>query len=101
MKRAEFIRWIKRAVLNLKDDPDLIPHSVLSHGFMEWIRLLPKELQWRGKKTEHIDGFTFERYYRILYDRFFLLVKEEALADFSEDDKEKLKEAGWREYLSD
>ncbi len=84
---------------------DLIPHSVLSHGFMEWERLLFgqfPELAWRGKDTEVGSSLTYEQREHYLYERFFLRVKElPAFRGREEESMVNLKEAGWKEYLED
>jgi hypothetical protein len=107
MNRKQLIEWLKHSITYLIENgcTDLIPHKVLSHGFMEWSRLVPDELKWRGRDTEARDDFTFDTYMKILYERFFLLVKKEALDEVHDKISpwtiESLKQAGWREYLKD
>ena len=80
----------------------VIPHMVLSHGFMQWGSLLGSQfpcLLWRSKDTESLDFDTHERFF---YDRFFLRIAElPSLKDMAEEEKNKLKEDGWRTYLED
>ena len=88
-----------------QDATDLIPHQVLSHGFMEWQNILFSQFPsfaWRGEKPEVDQNITYEEYRRFLYNRFFLHIAElPSLVDMSEEEKAKLKEEGWKEYLED
>ncbi|MDO8676520.1 MAG: hypothetical protein Q7K16_02620 [Candidatus Azambacteria bacterium] len=87
------------------DGEDLIAHQVLSHGFMEWLTIVFLQipiLGWRGQEIEESQGFKFEEYMRFFYDRFFLSVAEiPSFKDMSKEEKAKLKEEGWKEYLED
>lgn len=81
---------------------DIIPHMVLSHGFMQWSWLLGSQfpcLSWRNEGVENLGYDEFERFF---YDRFFLRVADlPSLQDMNEDKKKELKEEGWRAYLDD
>jgi hypothetical protein len=98
---------LDREVANFRenDATDLIPHQVLSHGFMEWQDILFSQFPcfaWRGEKAETDQNITSEEYRRFLYNRFFLQIAElPSLANMSEEEKAKLKEEGWKEYLED
>jgi len=87
------------------DAADLIPHQVLSHGFMEWQDILFSQFPcfaWRSVKAENDQNITFEEYRRLLYNRFFLHIAElPSLIDMSKEEKAKLREEGWKEYVED
>lgn len=98
---------LNRMIENFKKykGEDLIPHQVLAHGFSEWHTIIFRQfpiLGWRDGETEAKQGFKFEYFMRFFYDRFFLLIAElPALAGMSEEEKEQLKEEGWKEFLED
>lgn len=86
-------------------EADFIPHMVLSHGFMEWRKIVHSqfpELAWRGINAESGSSLTFEQAERYLYERFFLRIKELPVFQ-GVDEKEMLalKETGWQAYLED
>jgi len=91
---------------------DLIPHQIFSHGFMGWFGLVFEafpEFGWRGDEVEKAKGFplTFKKYYRALYERFFIEMTERVLKnpdfgfDFTEEEIKTLREEGWKAYLAD
>jgi len=84
---------------------DLVPHQILSHGFMEWRSMVAKTfpgLRWRGKNREEKEGFSFEKHERFLYNRFFVeLIEEGVFVIFSKSKIKELKKNGWKEYLED
>jgi hypothetical protein len=98
---------LEREVANFRnhDATNLIPHQVLSHGFMEWRNILFSQFPcfvWRGEKHEADQNITYEEHRRFLYNRFFLRIAElPSLADMSKEEKAKLREEGWKEYLED
>ena len=98
--------FFRRTTKNFRDRgaQDCIPHQVLSHGFMEWQILLHSKFpgfSWRGEKVEAAEGLSWHTYEKILYERFFLEVAEKVLVGFTKQEKQAIKEAGWKEYLED
>jgi len=82
---------------------DLIPHQVMSHGFMEWTRLLAESfpsMAWRGQEQEAKDSVIFIEYMSMLFKRFWIRLMQEDL-ELTEKQKQYLLVEGWKEFLND
>ena len=76
--------YLKEHIVSLKalNSLDLVPHQVMSHGFIEWIQLLNKSfpsMGWRGQKLEGDDDEWFEDYMTVLFKRFWIRLMEEKM----------------------
>lgn len=82
---------------------DLVPHMVMSHGFIQWYNLLAatgfRSLTWRGEEVEDKDGELFQIYMHSLFKRFWIALMEGV--DLPPEEKRHLLIVGWRAYLRD
>lgn len=79
---------------------DLIPHLIMSHGFIEWHMKLSKDypsLSWKGQADEEV---VFEDYMYTLFLRFAEALME-GVDYFPPEQKDQLIALGWKAYLED
>ena len=79
---------------------DLIPHQIMSHGFIEWYLKLSKDypsLGWKGQDNEEI---VYEDYMYTLFLRFAEALME-GVDYFTSEHKGQLITLGWKAYLED
>ncbi len=96
---------LKEQVLSFKalDSLDLAPHQVMSHGFMQWTRMLNDSfpsMGWRGQKREGEDDEWFEDYMAVLFKRFWIRLMQEKMG-LGMRQKGYLLVEGWKEFLKD
>jgi len=105
-ERKKLFSNLKQEAISLwgSGGADLIPHQIISHGFMKWKSMVVKTfpgLRWRGKKKEEAEGFSFTKHGKFLYNRFFIELVEEKVLEFPKSEIKKWKKQGWKEYLED
>lgn len=82
------------------NNADLIPHQIMSHGFIEWYMNLSKDypsLGWKGQDNEEI---VYEDYMYTLFLRFAEALME-PLDYLSAEQKGQMIHLGWKAYLDD
>jgi len=85
------------------DNWDLVPHQVMSHGFMEWRKMVCDNfpaMRWRGIEVEERDGQFFDDYMPVMFARFWIGLTQEGL-DLTNEERNYLLEEGWKAYLKD
>ena len=101
----DLMGYLKRQVLAFKagNAEGLIPHLVMSHGFMEWSRLLGesfRSMAWRGQEQEAVDEIVFIEYMSMLFKRFWIRLMEEKMG-LGVKQRGYLLVEGWKEFLKD
>ncbi len=96
---------LKEQIVSFKslDSLDLVPHQVMSHGFMEWTVMLCEtfpSLAWRGQSREGEDDEWFEDYMGVLFKRFWIRLMREKMG-LGAKQKGYLLIEGWKEFLRD
>lgn len=85
------------------NDMDLVPHMVMSHGFIEWHKLLAatgfKSLTWRGEANEDHHGDVFQIHMHFLFRRFWIGLMRGV--DLPHVEKEYYLITGWKAFLRD
>jgi hypothetical protein len=84
----------------LKSAPDLYPHMVLSHGFMEYAGVTRQQEKTETRIKQERGSYDYHNpkdqklYYQYLKQEYLTWAKSNKL-------EKDLLEAGWKEYLED